>query len=592
MGQSTIITIYNNGQSTEYCLEKYGKDIISFGRNSDCDIQINNAKVSRCHGCFYKENGRWMIQDLESRNGIIVNNSKVEKCEVGSGNIILLDRKTEPDSVKIIVSVRMTDNSYSNNYGASSMNNSSTLNNSSSAYITPASKDKSNGGAIAAIIAIVAVLAIIIIGLAIHFSKGPSITLVDSSAGDKYSGEESDIAPSTDSQGVEDDGAENESGKTTEAEPEKSGTLSAEDVYDIANKSTVEIQAVVNKQYISMGTGFYDDSNGTVITNYHVIEGAESAIIVDSEEHEYEVVSVAGYDANVDIAILTTKANNTTPLSKRYSEVRTGEKVYALGSSSGLTGTFTEGIVSTAEREDRGLTYIQHTAPITHGNSGGPLLDESGNVIGINRMMLADGQNLNFAIPIAKVSDIDRSKEMTLSEVCIAENAGLSDDYSDGLSEWEETVVAQKDDRSISLEIPTSFYVQNNGNGTDIEYKHDENNQMWIYSTIQTGDYSYLDEESFESMCDKDVNDRVKEIEEEVDIDCTLESESAYINDKYWRIYTMSYGDSSDGFRIKFLFHYDDTAWARVNVFSFYDPANRDMMYSLETQIVSSLKVY
>ena len=203
---------------------------------------------------------------------------------------------------------------------------------------------------------------------------------------------------------------------TSNSTEETSTILTPEDIYSLVAPSTIEIKAS-NSNYSSTGTGFFDDINGTVITNYHVIEDAKEAKIKTYDGKEYDVLKVLGYDKQNDIAILSTKCTSSTPVVKSSSPVATGQKVYALGSSLGLTGTFSEGIVSTASRDIDGTNYIQITAPISHGNSGGPLLNEQGEVIGITSAGFVDGQNLNLAIPIQEVAKVPRNKNLTLLEL-------------------------------------------------------------------------------------------------------------------------------------------------------------------------------
>ena len=97
--------------------------------------------------------------------------------------------------------------------------------------------------------------------------------------------------------------------------------------------------------------------------------------------------------------------------------MKTGETVYAIGSSLGLTGSLSNGIVSSAEREVEGQTFIQTTAPISSGNSGGPLLDSKGRVIGITTASLVDGQNLNLAIPVAEIDTLSTKNPTTLAKM-------------------------------------------------------------------------------------------------------------------------------------------------------------------------------
>ena len=192
--------------------------------------------------------------------------------------------------------------------------------------------------------------------------------------------------------------------------------LSAEEIYSQISPSVVEISAESATE-ISTGTGFFLDNKGTVITNYHVIEDCQTAKITLSNGSTYQVTAVLGYDADRDIAILSTTCKISKPLSLRSDPAKTGEKVYALGSSLGLTGSLSDGIVSAVNREVEGNVYIQTTAPISQGNSGGPLVDEKGAVIGVVCASFTDGQNLNLAIPISDVHKIPLNKNVTLEKL-------------------------------------------------------------------------------------------------------------------------------------------------------------------------------
>lgn len=88
-----LIRFYNNRIviMKEYDLESFGKDVISFGRSSECDIRIDNKFVSRLHGCFFKENGKWFIKDMESRYGLLENNTKIDVAELIIGEKIWIN---------------------------------------------------------------------------------------------------------------------------------------------------------------------------------------------------------------------------------------------------------------------------------------------------------------------------------------------------------------------------------------------------------------------------------------------------------------------------------------------------------------------
>lgn len=195
--------------------------------------------------------------------------------------------------------------------------------------------------------------------------------------------------------------------------------LTAEEIFEFASPSVVEIIGKT-KTGTSTGTGFFYDNKGTVVTNYHVIEGCTEATITLSNGNSYNVDKVLGYSKDKDIAVLSTSCANSSPLKICDTEIKTGEKVYTIGSSLGLSGSLSDGIVSSAEREINNNTYIQTTAPISHGNSGGPLLDSKGKVIGITTAYLVEGQNLNLAIPIVEIKNISTSNPISLDELFLS----------------------------------------------------------------------------------------------------------------------------------------------------------------------------
>ena len=192
--------------------------------------------------------------------------------------------------------------------------------------------------------------------------------------------------------------------------------LTAEELYEKVSPSVVEVTGE-SASMTSTGTGFFCDDEGTVITNYHVIEKCTTATITLSNGKSYTVNKVLGYSESKDIAILSTSCTSSIPLEIRKTAVKTGETVYAIGSSLGLTGSLSNGIISSAEREVEGHTYIQTTAPISSGNSGGPLLDNEGRVVGITTASFVDGQNLNLAIPVAQIDTISTKNPTTLAKM-------------------------------------------------------------------------------------------------------------------------------------------------------------------------------
>jgi S1-C subfamily serine protease len=149
----------------------------------------------------------------------------------------------------------------------------------------------------------------------------------------------------------------------------------------------------------SQGSGFFIEQN-IVATNYHVIEGESYGIAkIVSTNQTFEITKILAVDEIKDLALLSVAYNNGEPLPIGDDRgLSIGEKVYAIGNPKGLEGTFSEGIVS-AIRELPSRKIIQITAPISSGSSGGPILNGSGQVIGVAVATILDGQNLNFAIP-------------------------------------------------------------------------------------------------------------------------------------------------------------------------------------------------
>ncbi len=192
---------------------------------------------------------------------------------------------------------------------------------------------------------------------------------------------------------------------------------SATEIYHQAVKFVGEISTYDRfENALALGTGFVLSSDGKIVTNYHVIDGAYSASI-DINGHIYQISSVLAYDANIDLAILKIDASNLTAAPIYKGEVEVGETVYAIGSSRGMTNTYTQGMVACADRVVDGVSHVQHDASITHGNSGGPLINEYGEVIGINTWGIDDSQNLNFAVSATELDNLTCGTPIALYEL-------------------------------------------------------------------------------------------------------------------------------------------------------------------------------
>jgi S1-C subfamily serine protease len=150
-----------------------------------------------------------------------------------------------------------------------------------------------------------------------------------------------------------------------------------------------------------LGSGFFA-SDGIVATNLHVIEGAAKAYVkLVGKETMYDVDGIVGLDRDNDLVLLEVRGTKAPPLLLGNAhQVAVGDQVYVVGNPEGLEGTLSQGLVSGIRRLDS-KTLFQISAPISHGSSGGPVLNSEGKVIGVAVAILEGGQNLNFAVPIS-----------------------------------------------------------------------------------------------------------------------------------------------------------------------------------------------
>jgi S1-C subfamily serine protease len=204
--------------------------------------------------------------------------------------------------------------------------------------------------------------------------------------------------------------------------------LSAEDIYRQDGPGVVQITATsvaasdpfsTPQQTQSLGSGFVLDKAGHIITNYHVIENAERVQVSFSGQDEI-AAQVVGEDRSTDLAVLKVDAHaralNPLPLGASAS-VSVGDSVFAIGNPFGLTRTLTTGVVSAVQRQIIAPNsvpienIIQTDAAINHGNSGGPLIDRYGKVIGVtSQIETGSGSQGNvgigFAIPVDTVRSV------------------------------------------------------------------------------------------------------------------------------------------------------------------------------------------
>ena len=182
----------------------------------------------------------------------------------------------------------------------------------------------------------------------------------------------------------------------------------------IIKPSVVIVFAYDDKgEFLKLGSGFFISQSGDIITNYHVLQGADSAEVKTSDGKTYPITYIVAGDEQSDIICLSVDipSQYVHPLSLSATVPEVGERIIVYGSPLGLEKTVSDGIVS-AIREVPGYgKLIQITAPISPGSSGSPVLNMKGEVIGIATFQFIEGQNLNFAIPSEKITSLNLMEE-------------------------------------------------------------------------------------------------------------------------------------------------------------------------------------
>ena len=196
-------------------------------------------------------------------------------------------------------------------------------------------------------------------------------------------------------------------------------TLTAQEIYRRLNPAVVTVMCGT-REGISMGTGVVFTEDGYIITNYHVVRGGRDCTVILDSGYQIAVCYVAG-DADSDLAVLKIPPGELRTVGEvpfavfgDSEQLAVGDPVYAIGAPRRLRGTLTNGIISAIDRdvnvEGRSMTLLQTNAALNSGNSGGPLINDRGRVIGINVAKYMSGQDsvegLGFAIPSAHLERI------------------------------------------------------------------------------------------------------------------------------------------------------------------------------------------
>ena len=330
--------------------------MVIIGRDLGSDIAVHDKKVSRKHLQIFKDRDTYKVRDLGSRNGTYINGKKLKPGEIYSLNT--------NDIVKIGDSV----------LSLSSMQ----------------SKEKTRNKFLLPSIISAVVIGIIAVVLTVVFINKANNPQTNS------------IKPEVVQEEIEEDNEPKTSDTVTE-------DAEIEDTLDIDKilQQVVEIHTFMSDGSAGSGSGVIFSSNGYIITNHHVVKGGSSIQVITSDKTVFdaEVVSI---NKKIDIALLKINAAGLVSADcGSSSELKVLDEVIAVGSPYLLQNTVTSGIVSNRRDVDFEEIYIkdaiQHDAAINHGNSGGPLINSKGEVIGINSFMISPDESsagLNFAIPI------------------------------------------------------------------------------------------------------------------------------------------------------------------------------------------------
>src|SRR4051794_34744107 len=180
------------------------------------------------------------------------------------------------------------------------------------------------------------------------------------------------------------------------------GAVTPRQIAARAHAALLMIRALdANGDTLGLGTGFLVSADGKFVTNYHVIQEAARLSVKLLDGGEYRDVSLVAADPASDLALMQIPGASALPAMRMGSDAQmeVGDRVFVMGNPLGMGGTFTDGMVS-GKRPLEGVAMLQISAPISPGSSGGPVMNERGEVIGVATMMVMGGQNLNMAVPV------------------------------------------------------------------------------------------------------------------------------------------------------------------------------------------------
>lgn len=189
--------------------------------------------------------------------------------------------------------------------------------------------------------------------------------------------------------------------------------LKPEQIYQKLLPSVMTLEVVNTEGEKFVGSAFLALEDGVAVTAWHVIHDARSVVAKFANEDRYEITGFIDKDEKRDLALFRIECRGQRPLvSICDAAPMVGSRAYVLGAPKGFEFSFTDGMISQIQRVD-GFQQYQVSCPISAGNSGGPVVNDSGQVMGVTSWTKMDAQNLNFAIPGNYVRSLDPSKPIT-----------------------------------------------------------------------------------------------------------------------------------------------------------------------------------
>jgi S1-C subfamily serine protease len=188
--------------------------------------------------------------------------------------------------------------------------------------------------------------------------------------------------------------------------------IKPEALYKAALPSIMTLKVTKSDGTAIQGSAFMLADSGIAATAWHLVDGAKEVSVRFSDGEEFEVSGLIDKDEKRDLALIRVKAFGRPQLKTSTSNPEVGSRAFVIGAPRGLEFTISEGLVSQIQQIE-GMKQYQFSSPASPGNSGGPLLNDTGEVIGVVSWQLTNGQNLNFAIPSSYLLGLDKSLPTT-----------------------------------------------------------------------------------------------------------------------------------------------------------------------------------